>query len=307
MSSTTTTTSTLAPTTTTQAPDPEPVGEPMITDYATPGYPGTGDVSYLEAVLTETYAGFTRVVFEFDAGTPEFKVQYAGTPVVASPSGQELDLEGDAALVISLAAASGVDLTGAAPVVTYSGPDRLELEGASVFEIVKAEDFENHMMWAIGMSEQLPYSFSVLTEPSRVVFDIHLADVTAVAEYGEGERAFAVAAFATTPSDACVSVRVKRVETLCIEPRFGHPIAYQTAWIDDVPIVVGVVFDSTVTDIDLVAVDGSIIAEDAEGFALVDIGNGLRAFAPAIDPTFLREIRALDAEGRLVLQAQVTV
>lgn len=278
-----------------------------MTDYATAAYPGEGTPTYLEAVRTETYHSFTRVIFEFDSVAPEFQIQYVEPPVVASPSGEELNLQGDAALLVSMAPASGVDLTGAAPVIRYTGPDRIELEGDLANEVVAAEDWENHMTWAIGLDEMLPYSFSTLEEPARLVVDLHLADLMAVADYEEGDRDFTVQAFAARATDACVAVMAGQATTVCLQPEFGHPLAYRTAWVNDMPVMVGVVFDPAVTDIDLVAVDGSLIAEDSEDFELVDIGQGLRAFAPRIDPTFLREIRAVDADGRLVLQAQVTL
>ena len=175
---------TVAPTTTTTTTTttaPPTVGEPQTDAYTSDGYPGSGTPAFLTEVRTETYETFTRVVFEFNGeAAPEFTIEYVDRPVIASPSGNEVELAGDEALTIALAPASGVDLSGDEPVVTYTGADRLDIDSEFVSEMVKTEDFEAHLSWAIGTDDRYPFSFSTLPDPMRVIVDIHTADVTAL-------------------------------------------------------------------------------------------------------------------------------
>lgn len=175
-----TTTSTVATTPSTTTTAPPIVGDVQVDPYESAEYPGTGSPGYLTEVRTEAYDEFTRIVFEFDAVVPEFKLRYTEAPVVASPSGEPVDIAGDQFLLISLAPASGVDLSGDEPVKTYTGPDRFGIDGAGVHEMVKTEDWESHMTWAVGIEEAVPFSFTTLEQPARVVVDIHTVDIAAL-------------------------------------------------------------------------------------------------------------------------------
>lgn len=130
----------------------------------------------------ESYEPFARVVFEFQGDAPEYKLEYVDGPVVASPSGNAVEIKGEAFLVLSLTPASGVDLSGDAPEMTYTGPDRVEIDAPPLHELLKTEDFESHMTWVIGVEDELPFSFSTLQDPPRIVVDVHLPDETASAD-----------------------------------------------------------------------------------------------------------------------------
>lgn len=137
------------------------------------GYPGSGPTAFLTDLRTETYDDYTRLVFDFDRSPPEFRIEYGEAPVLASPSGLEVDLEGTAFLSVALAPASGVDLSGEEPVVVYDGPERLTIGSPTITDLVKTEDFESHMTWVLGLDAVVPFSFSTLDDPPRLVIDIH--------------------------------------------------------------------------------------------------------------------------------------
>lgn len=163
---------TLDPSTTTAPPT---VGEAQTDAFATSAFPGSGAPALLQEVRTETYDSFTRLVYEFETAIPEYRIEYLDGPVRASPSGQEVDLAGSEFLAITMAPAAGVDLSGDQPVVTYEGPDRIEIGAGAISQIqmVKTEDFESHLTWVLGLDRRLPFSFSTLDAPPRVVVDLH--------------------------------------------------------------------------------------------------------------------------------------
>lgn len=278
------------------------MGNPQIEPYTSPAYPGEGEPALLREVTTETYDDYTRVIFRFESTPPEFRLEYVPTPVLSGPSGDEIQVAGEVALLVSMAPASGFDMRGTVPAQVFAGPSRVDLDGPIVKELVQANDSNGQLTWAIGLDEQLPFGFASGSD-NRLVIDVHPAEMTPVAAY-DGERAFAVEAF-VTPTEACVAIRADRATTECVPTENYYPFEHRLVHMDDMAVMVGIVYDPHLVDIDLVTRHGSVIAEDSEDFALVEIGNGLRAFAPAIDPANLLEIKGLGADGTVILQAQV--
>lgn len=167
-----TTSTTTAPTTTVTAPPM--VGTPQTDAYQSDAFPGAGDTAFLTTVRTETYDTFTRIVFEFDGATPEFRIEYLDGEPLASPSGNPLDIEGNAFLSVIMAPAAGVDLSGDEPVVTYEGPDRISIDANAITQLVKSEDFEATLGWVVGLDSERPFSFTTLGDPHRLVIDIEV-------------------------------------------------------------------------------------------------------------------------------------
>lgn len=291
---------------TTEPPQTAPpiVGIPQLGAFSTPDYPGPGSPTYLETVRTESYDDFTRVVFEFTADAPEFAIEYLDGPVVAGPAGEPIEASGEAALSISMAPASGVDLTGEYPVVTYSGPDRLPIDSEVVNELVRIDDFDNHTTWVVGLEDRLPFSVVALENPGRVVLDIHETTVTPVAAPASGKGDFAIHAF-TTAAGICFAVVADAGNTVCVPP--GYRLEHELVRVGDESMLLGLVYDEAIVDVDLVAHDGSAFPEDAEAIELVTIDRGVRAFVPLVNPHFVREIRGLGADGSILFQAQVGV
>ncbi|NNL71141.1 MAG: hypothetical protein HKO70_14395, partial [Acidimicrobiia bacterium] len=115
--------------------------------------------------------GFERVVFEFDAAGVSYDIQYVEEAI--PPSGDPVAIAGGEILQIAMTPASGVDLTGDTPVQTYEGPDRFSPAGSDVIlEIVGVEDFENHLVWAIGLDGTPDVAVATLENPFRLVVDI---------------------------------------------------------------------------------------------------------------------------------------
>lgn len=118
------------------------------------GFPASGDPSY----LVEVYGSSEQVTFQFDlgSGTPEWSARYVEEPV-AIPSGQDLDVEGDAFLEVTMQPASGVDLSGDDPRETFDGSHRFSFDSPLIEEVVQAEDFESTLTWVVGLDERVEY------------------------------------------------------------------------------------------------------------------------------------------------------
>lgn len=174
---TTETTTTTSEGTTTTTDEPlDPVGEPQTDPLITEGFPGTGETAFLTDARLGRHEGFERLVLEFDEAAPEYRIEYIDGPVIESPSGQEIEVEGDTYLMVTMSPATGFDLSGDAPEDTYQGPDRFgSADTFAIEEVVKTEDFENVMSWVIGMDDILPFGVTVLENPFRLVIDIRTA------------------------------------------------------------------------------------------------------------------------------------
>jgi hypothetical protein len=119
------------------------------------------------------HEGFERLVFEFaDGPTPEYRVEYVDPPIVKSPSGNEIDVPGDAFVSITMSPATGFEVVGEDLVPTYEGPGRIGAETTSdIQEVVRTEDFENVSAWVVGLDETLPFGTASFDDPSRLVID----------------------------------------------------------------------------------------------------------------------------------------
>lgn len=167
-SSSSSSTTTSPTTTTTTAPF-----DGATTPTSAPPPPGSTEVAQLVAVRVAAQPGSDRVVFEFRGPSlPGFDVAYADGPVRASGSGEPIAVEGDAALLVRMEPASGVDLNTPDARPTYTGPDRVRGDTANVTEVVRAGDFEANLEWAIGVERRVPFRVTVLDSPARVVVDL---------------------------------------------------------------------------------------------------------------------------------------
>ena len=166
------TTTTQATTTTTDEPL-DPVGEAQTDPLVTDGFPGTGETAFLTDVRLGRHEGFERLVFEFDEAAPEYRIEYTDGPVTESPSGNEIEVEGDTYLSVTMSPATSFDRSEDTPEETYEGPDRLGSDDTlAIEEIVRTEDFENVTSWVVGMDDALPFGAIILDNPFRLVIDI---------------------------------------------------------------------------------------------------------------------------------------
>jgi hypothetical protein len=118
---------------------------------------------------------FERVVIEF-AGSgdlPGYWVRYESDPIIQSPSGQPVEVAGDATLVVSVASWMP-DTEGNG----YQGPSQIFPTNVSnIAELRQIENFEGMHQWAIGLDRERGFAVMTLTEPVRIVIDIELDDV----------------------------------------------------------------------------------------------------------------------------------
>jgi hypothetical protein len=123
-------------------------------------------------IRTGGHECFERVVLEL-GGTgelPGFQVQYEPDPILDSPSGEPVDVAGDATLVLSVGAWMP-DIEGNG----YQGPrEFVPTNVVNIKELQQIENFEGQNAWAIGLDRQRDFTVSTLAEPFRIVIDIAL-------------------------------------------------------------------------------------------------------------------------------------
>jgi hypothetical protein len=172
------TTATTQPTTATAAPT-TPVATTTIAGTTTTAGTTTDEVQVDfpmkmsglvgSDIRTGTHPCFERIVIEFE-GTgdlPGYWVRYED-PVIDSPRGEPVDMEGDAYLVIS-AASWMQTMEGEG----YSGPHIVEPTNVTHIEQLQLiENFEGMFQWAVGLDETRPFTVDTLTNPARIVVDI---------------------------------------------------------------------------------------------------------------------------------------
>jgi hypothetical protein len=119
---------------------------------------------YLTRVGEDTeYNGCSATVwfdFERQAPGPGFEVSYqpASTARIEDGSGNPVDIDGTAFLVVKLTPAMTAKIDGDQVTKTYTGPRRVQSDAPSfVKEIVKTGDFENTVTWVIGLDEKRPF------------------------------------------------------------------------------------------------------------------------------------------------------
>lgn len=156
--------------------DAEAVG-PFVSDpVVSEDFPGTGSPAFLTDVRLGGHDGFDRATFVFDEGAAEIAHQVQFVDQVVPPSGQPVEVEGTTIIEVTMAPATGVDLSGAEPRVVYSGPQRLAASATdTVTEVIRVEDFESTLVWAIGVDGNAEFGVGVLDDPLRLVIDVRPA------------------------------------------------------------------------------------------------------------------------------------
>jgi hypothetical protein len=138
------------------------------------GESATSETALLERVAIGRNDGFDRVVFQFRNGVPGYRVEYVQPPITEDGSGNRIDVEGNAFVIVRMEPASGFDLSVAEGELVYKGPRRLSGSDAgtsTVEEVVRNGDFEAVLSWAIGLDKRVPFRVLVLDSPARLVVD----------------------------------------------------------------------------------------------------------------------------------------
>jgi hypothetical protein len=131
------------------------------------------ETMYLTNVTPGADECTAKVVFELDkrAPGPGFEVSYqpASTAKIEDASGNPIEIDGDAFLVVKLTPAMTAKIDGDQVTKTYTGPRRL---GGTdpITEVVKTGDFEGVVTWVIGLDSKRP--FTTKASDSELVVEI---------------------------------------------------------------------------------------------------------------------------------------
>jgi len=125
---------------------------------------------YLTEVSLKSANCASSVVFNFTPKSqgPGYRVSYepAETAKVEDASGNPVNIEGDAFLVVRLSPAMTAKIDGDQVTKTYTGPNRLS-GSAPITEVVKTGDFESVVTWVIGLDRVRPF---LVTASDGVLF-----------------------------------------------------------------------------------------------------------------------------------------
>jgi hypothetical protein len=143
--------------------DCEPLPDGALTSRTSPAIANRATM-YLTGVSEDTEANGCSgiIIFDFErqAPGPGFEVSYepATTAKIEDGSGNPVDIDGTAFLVVKLTPAMTAKIDGDQVTKTYTGPNRVQSDVPSfIKEIVKTGDFENIVTWVIGLDEKRPF------------------------------------------------------------------------------------------------------------------------------------------------------
>jgi hypothetical protein len=158
------------PSPTTSPPTSQPCQEPTNTGVISVGFPNTLSSLIGRDIRTGGHSCFERIVLELqgDGTMPGYRVQYVDDPVRLSPSDLEVDIAGEATLVLSVGAwMTTMEGDG------YQGPDQIEPSNVvAIQELRLIENFEGMHQWAIGLDQVRPFTVTTLSDPPRIVVDV---------------------------------------------------------------------------------------------------------------------------------------
>jgi hypothetical protein len=132
------------------------------------------EIALLERVAIGRNEGFDRVVFQFRNGLPGYRVEYVRPPIREDGSGNRVNVEGNAFVLVRMELASGFDVATGEGELVYTGPRRLSGSDAGtsvVREIVRTGDFEAVLSWAVGLDDRVDFRVVTLQNPARIAVD----------------------------------------------------------------------------------------------------------------------------------------
>jgi len=152
------------------APAGETPGETPFAGSREPVEKAAGAVSatpLLVDVRGAAHEGFDRIVFEFDAADPGFRVEYVDE-ALGCGTGEPEEVEGAAFLQVKVQPAAAHDEAGAP---TF--PQQELTPGlSSIVAGRQTCDFEADVTWVIGLTEEADFTATSLLDPFRVVVDV---------------------------------------------------------------------------------------------------------------------------------------
>lgn len=162
-SGTSTVTATANPTATA---DERPLGQPDLLPKAQETQ-WSEDFIILDNIRAGSHDGFDRIVFDFtDGADPGWQIDYVDEPLQQA-SGNPVNVAGNVFLHVkttNTAYPFMLDIDDPFDTGTYPGAGRVN-------EVAYTGIFEGYTEAYIGLDEQLPYSVTLLHNPTRVVID----------------------------------------------------------------------------------------------------------------------------------------
>ena len=146
-------------------------GTPLIGEASQEPRSGGEGSGYLVDARVGHHDGFSRLTLEFEESVPEYEVAPTDGPILAHPSGEDLELGGETYLEI-VTTGTSVDLTGDEATRTYGGPDRFDGDGAPIVEVAISGDHHGVMSWVIGLSGEVDFAVADIEDPARIVVDV---------------------------------------------------------------------------------------------------------------------------------------
>ncbi len=148
---------------------PSPTGDatpPFAADTRPDTAEGTGSPVTLTDVRVGQHDGYDRVVLDVaGGGTAGWDARYVDDPRHQG-SGDPVEVDGDAVLVVDVTNIGLPDDTGATP---YDGPERVRV-GDTIVEVLVGGTFEGHTQVFVGVSGEHP--FRVRDVDGSVVVDV---------------------------------------------------------------------------------------------------------------------------------------
>lgn len=129
---------------------------------------GAAGTATLVAVRAAKHDGYDRVVFEFEGGVPDYRVEYVDSPQHECGSGREVRLPGDAWLDVRFTSAQAHDDNGNPTVLNR----QFDPPGDNPKQLRLICDFEGHVEWVLGLGSPNRYRAFTLSGPARLVVDV---------------------------------------------------------------------------------------------------------------------------------------
>lgn len=132
------------------------------------------EIALLNRVAVGRHEGYDRVVFQFENALPGYRVEYVKAPLHEDGSGDPVEAEGSAFVLVRMEPASGFDVETGEGQLVYEGPRRVvgaQSGTSTVREVVRTGDFEAVLSWAVGLGDRVDFRVRTLEGPPRLVVD----------------------------------------------------------------------------------------------------------------------------------------
>jgi hypothetical protein len=130
---------------------------------------GSVDRAQVTDIRVGQHDGYDRVVFEFDAGIPQFTLDEATPPLLADGSGLPIEVDGNAFWQLVMQGGTMVSPDGE---MTYDGETTFTPRFPLLQQLINGGDFEAVGTWYFGLESAACVRVITLSSPSRLVIDI---------------------------------------------------------------------------------------------------------------------------------------